>query len=116
LGNSGHFDLPFLYLRGGDRQIRISGTTDDKDKGGGVAVVAVSAIVFLPAGFFMTGTSARLPAGTIIKGFLDEDVPVMIAGGSAPVQTPLMASGPVAIAAAKTRTEHAVALVAATAK
>jgi hypothetical protein len=119
-GKSGHFDVRLLYLRVGDRQIRISGTTDDKGKAGGVAAVAVSAIVFLPAGFFMTGTSARLPAGTIIKGFLDEDVPVMFAGGSAPVQAPLVASGPVAVAAAapvaKTGTENAVALVAATVK
>ena len=75
-GKSGHFDLRLLYLRVGDRQIRISGIIDDKGTAGGVGAAAVSAIVFLPAGFFMTGTSARLPAGTIIKGSLDEDVPV----------------------------------------
>ena len=84
-GKSGHFDLRLLYLRVGDRQIRLSGTRDDKGKAGGVGAVAVSAIVFLPAGFFMTGTSARLPAGTVIKGFVDEDVPVAFAGTDAPV-------------------------------
>lgn len=93
-GKSGHFDLRLLYLRVGDRQIRISSTRDDKGKAGGVGAVAVSAIVFLPAGFFMTGTSARLPAGTVIKGFLDEDVPVAFAGSDAPV--PLIATSSVA--------------------
>ena len=90
-GKSGHFDVRLLYLRVGDRQIKVSGTTDDKGKAGGVGAVAVSAIVFLPAGFFMTGTSARLPAGTIIKGFLDEDVPVVMASGAVPVPAPLQA-------------------------
>jgi hypothetical protein len=83
-GKSGHFDIRLLYLRVNDRQIRITGIADDKGKAGGVAAVAVSAIVFLPAGFFMTGTSARLPAGTMIKGFLDEDVPVSFADGATP--------------------------------
>ena len=84
-GKSGHFDLRLLYLRAGDRQIRLSGTMNDKGKAGGVGAVAVSAIVFLPAGFFMTGTSARIPAGTLIRGTLDEDVPVTFAGNGAPV-------------------------------
>jgi len=47
----------------------------------------VSAIVFLPAGFFMTGTSARVPAGTIVKSFVDEDVPLaMPVAAMAPMQ------------------------------
>jgi len=71
---------------------------DDKGKAGGVGAVAVSAIVFLPAGFFMTGTSARLPAGTVIKGFLDEDVPVAFAGNDAPV--PIVASAAISPAPA----------------
>lgn len=79
-GKSGHFDVRLLYLRVGDRQIRLSGTLDDKGVAGGVGAAAVSAIVFLPAGFFMTGTSATMPAGTIIKGSVDEDVPVTFAG------------------------------------
>ena len=53
----------------------------------------MSAIVFLPAGFFMTGTSALLPAGTIIKSFVDEDVPLAM-----PVtqQAPLQVAVPAA--------------------
>ncbi len=97
-GKSGHFDVQLLYLRVGDRQIRLTGNADDKGKAGGAAAVAVSAIIFLPAGFFMTGTSARLPIGTVIKGFLAEDLPVSFAGSTAPV--PLVVAAPAAPAAA----------------
>ena len=83
-GKSGHFGIRLLYLRIGDRQIRLSGTLDDKGVALGLGAAAVSAIVFLPAGFFMTGTSPHMPAGTIIKGSLDEDVPVSCANATPP--------------------------------
>ena len=68
------------------RQIRLSGAFDDKGVAGGVGAVAVSAIVFAPAGFFMTGTSAKVAAGSIIKSFVDEDVPLsMPAAAEAPM-------------------------------
>lgn len=73
-GKSGRFLLRILYMTVNGRQIRISGGTDDKGVAGGAGAVAVSAIVFLPAGFFMTGTSAKLPAGTAMKAFVEEDV------------------------------------------
>lgn len=95
-GKSGHFDIRLLYLRVGNRQIRLSGTLDDKGTAGGVGAAAVSAIVFLPAGFFMTGTSARMPAGTIIKGYLDEDVPVVFPQASPPAPLVAAASAPAA--------------------
>jgi hypothetical protein len=78
-GKSGAFSGRVLFLRVGDRQIRMSGTFDDKGHAGGGAAVATSAIVFLPAGFFMTGTSASMKIGAPVKGFLDEDVPVQLA-------------------------------------
>lgn len=96
-GKSGHLGARLLYVTVNGRQIRLSGAFDDKGVAGGVGAVAVSAIVFLPAGFFMTGTSAKVPAGTIIKGFVDEDVPLAIqaaappplAVGTAPVAAPV---------------------------
>lgn len=75
-GKSGHLGARILYVTVNGRQIRLSGAFDDKGVAGGIGAVAVSAIVFLPAGFFMTGTSALVPAGTIIKSFVDEDVPL----------------------------------------
>jgi hypothetical protein len=78
-GKSGHVSLRVLYVTVNGRQIRLSGAIDDKGVAGGVAAVAVSAVVFLPAGFFMTGTSAKLPVGTAFKAFLDEDLALEIA-------------------------------------
>ena len=83
-GKSGHLGARLLYVTVNGRQIRMSGAFDDKGVAGGIGAVAVSAIVFLPAGFFMTGTSARVPAGTVIKGFVDEDVPLAIQAGAPP--------------------------------
>lgn len=92
-GKSGAFSGRVLYLRVGDRQIRMSGQFDDKGHAGGGAAVATSAIVFLPAGFFMTGTSASMKIGTPVSGFLDEDVPVQLAA-TAPAAAPLQAVAP----------------------
>jgi hypothetical protein len=89
-GKSGHLSARVLYVTVNGRQIRLSGAFDDKGVAGGVGAVAVSAIVFLPAGFFMTGTSARVPAGTIIKSFVDEDVPLAM---------PVAAQAPMAVGA-----------------
>jgi hypothetical protein len=86
-GKSGHLGARILYVTVNGRQIRLSGAFDDKGVAGGVGAAAVSALVFLPAGFFMTGTSAMVPAGAIIKAFVDEDVPLaMPATASAPLQ------------------------------
>lgn len=90
-GKSGHLGARILYVTVNGRQVRLSGAFDDKGKAGGVGAAAVSALVFLPAGFFMTGTSALVPAGTIVKGFVDEDVTLSMA--AAP-QAPLAVAAP----------------------
>lgn len=92
-GKSGHLSARILYMTVYGRQIRLSGTFDEKGSAGGVGAVAVSAFVFLPAGFFMTGTSARVPAGTIVKSFLEEDVPLAM---PAAAQAPLPVAPPAA--------------------
>ena len=78
-GKSGQLGARVLYVTVNGRQIRLSGAFDDKGVAGGIGAAAVSAIVFLPAGFFMTGTSARVPLGTSVKAFIDEDVPLALA-------------------------------------
>jgi hypothetical protein len=75
-GKSGRFRARLLFLDLNGRRIRLSGTFDDKGHAGGALAGTVSAIAFLPAGFFMTGTSAHLAAGTPVKGYIDEDVPL----------------------------------------
>lgn len=92
-GKSGKLAARVLYVTVNGRQIRLTGAFDDKGVAGGVGAVAVSAIVFLPAGFFMTGTSARIPVGAAVKGFVDEDVQLSLAAsGPAPMVVAVPAS------------------------
>lgn len=75
-GKSGHFSARVLYTRVGDRQIRLFGMFNEHGSTGTAGVLA--AIAFVPiAGFLVTGTSARMPAGTPIKAFLDEDLTLL---------------------------------------
>lgn len=82
-GKSGHINARVLNVRVGDRLIRLTGTFDDKGVTGTAGVVA--AIAFVPiAGFFMTGTSAKIPAGGGVRGFLDEDLTIAMPAAVAP--------------------------------
>jgi hypothetical protein len=90
-GKSGRINARMLYVTVGDRKIRLRGVFDDKGVTGTAGVVA--AIAFVPvAGFFTTGTSASLPLGAGVKGFVDEDVPLRIADATAPA--PLVVAVP----------------------
>jgi hypothetical protein len=72
-GKSGYINARVVSLRLGDRNVRLSGTFDDKGVTGTGGVVA--AIAFIPiAGFITTGTSAMIASGSGVKGFLDEDI------------------------------------------
>ena len=74
-GKSGRIVGRVLNVRVGDRLIRLTGSFDDKGVTGTAGVVG--AVVLLPiAGFFMTGTSAKIPAGGGVKAFLDEDLTI----------------------------------------
>ncbi len=76
-GKSGKLEAKLLYARVNGRQIRLSGTFDDKGVTGTAAVVGAIALIPI-AGFFTTGTSAVLPMGGPVKGFIDEDVELAI--------------------------------------
>ncbi len=83
-GKSGHIGAQILYVQVNGRQIRLNGTFDDKGVTGTAGVVA--AIAFIPiAGFFTTGTSANIPSGGSVKGFVGEDVPLSFSAATAPV-------------------------------
>jgi hypothetical protein len=106
-GKSGHLAARILYMTVYGRQIRLTGNFDDKGVAGGWGAAAVSAFVFLPAGFFMTGTSAKVPAGTVVKSFVDEDVPLAmpaVVQGPLPVPAP---AGPMPVpASASGQAQH----------
>lgn len=94
-GKSGKINARVLHVRVGDRTIRLTGQVDDKGKAGGVGAVAVSAVVFAPAGFFMTGTSAKVPLGAPVSAFVDEDVLLAFAATTpAPLAVGAPASSP----------------------
>jgi hypothetical protein len=92
-GKSGRFTAQLTHLTVGGRQVRLTGTFDDKGTTGTAGVVG--AVALLPiAGFFMTGTSAHLPVGAPVTGFIGEDVPLNFAAVepapmTVPVSTPL---------------------------
>jgi hypothetical protein len=90
-GKSGRIEARVLNARVGDRLVRLSGTFDDKGVTGTAGVVG--AVVLLPiAGFFLTGTSANIPAGSGVKAFLDEDLRIAAAPAApTPIMTPAVA-------------------------
>ena len=107
-GKSGHLAARMLYTTVNGRQIRLSGAFDDKGVAGGVGAAAVSALVFLPAGFFMTGTSAIMPVGAQVKGFVDEDVQLSVPTAAPAPLAVAQVSPPLAVApAASTATTNA---------
>lgn len=90
-GKSGKLNAKLLYLRVNGRQIRLTGAFDDKGTTGTAGVVG--AIAVLPiAGFFMTGTSAELPAGAAVNGFVDEDIELAMAAAAPPMTVPVPAA------------------------
>lgn len=92
-GKSGHIKARLLHVTVGGRKVRLRGVFDDKGVTGTAGVVA--AIAFVPvAGFFTTGTSATLPLGAGVKGFIDEDVTLVVANAPTAAPTPQAAPQP----------------------
>jgi hypothetical protein len=77
-GKSGRLEFRPLYLALGDRQVPISTRKMTKEKGEtGTAGVVASIVVMPLAGFFVTGTSAKIPRGSTVDAELSEDLPVV---------------------------------------
>lgn len=96
-GKSGHIGAQILYVQVNGRQIRMTGTFDDKGVTGTAGVVAAIALIPI-AGFFTTGTSANIPSGGSVKGFVNEDVPLSFAAATMPVPlTVAPAAAPMAV-------------------
>lgn len=88
-GKSGKINARILWVRANGRQIRLSGQLDDKGVTGTAGVVG--AVLVAPiAGFFITGTSAEIPAGAVLTAYLDEDLPLSFF--QQPVSEPVRAS------------------------
>lgn len=83
-GRSGKIEGRILNMTLNGRTVRMSGAFDDKGVTGTAGVVA--AVVLVPiVGFFVTGTSARIPAGGEVSAYIDEDVVFSVTAAPAPV-------------------------------
>lgn len=83
-GKSGRIEARVVSLRANGRTIRLTGAIDDKGVTGTAGVVG-AAILVPVVGFFVTGTSARLPAGGGVTAFTEEDVSFALENAPAPM-------------------------------
>lgn len=97
-GKSGRINGRVLYVQANGRQIRMSGQLDDKGRTGTAGVVASIAVIPV-AGFFVTGTSARIPMGGAVSGFIDEDVPLAFVSSATMPMVVGTPAAPLAVAA-----------------
>lgn len=92
-GRSGRLEVRLLNVRANGVTIPIRGGVADRGETGTAGVVA--SIVVLPiAGFFVTGTSATLPAGSAFTGQTESDLPVSFPDQAALQPTTLQATQP----------------------
>lgn len=83
-GKSGKFEIEITHVDVGARRIPLEGKF--RQEGEGNTVATIGAVVVLPvAGFFLTGKSGRMAAGTELTVFTAEDLKVQF-DGPAPVQ------------------------------
>ena len=93
-GKSGKLDTQVTSVRVNGTEIALRGTVAQKGETGSVGVIG--AIAFLPiAGFFVTGTSAELPAGTNYNAFVVNDMPLAFAGPAAATASVYAVTAPV---------------------
>jgi len=80
-GKSGGITARVLYVEANGRQIRVTGSFTNRGETGTTGVIA--SVAFVPvAGFFVTGTSAKIAPGTHVTAFIGEEVPVQFADAS----------------------------------
>jgi len=96
-GKSGKIDTRLLYVVAGDQRIPLTGNTNEAGEGGTGATVAVAVVAGVFSAF-VTGKSAVLPAGTLMTGHLENDVPV----AAAPAPPALVVAPPAAPVVATT--------------
>jgi hypothetical protein len=114
-GKSGRIGARLIYVQANDRRLRLSGSMDDKGVTGTGGVVAAAVLVPV-VGFFVTGTSAEIAAGSNTTGFLEEDVPVAFASAPAPMVVQPAVAAPIAAPAGTSLTVSAAPAVASAAK
>lgn len=83
-GKPGRIEARLLYVNAGERQIGLDGAIEDSGKRNRTAALAGAALIFPTVGIWVTGTSARLAAGSAAIGYVDNDGPDDALASSAP--------------------------------
>jgi len=82
-GRSGILETRLVSVRAGDHDIRLSGAAGDRGRSGTAATIGavlLSPLIVAPfVGFFVTGTSAVIPANTTTVAYTAEEVPLALA-------------------------------------
>ena len=76
MGKAGKLEVRVLFVEVGGARIRLDGTARDRGESGVAPVALAAPLIGVSAGFF-TGTSAVIPAGSPIDGFVFKDVPLV---------------------------------------
>jgi hypothetical protein len=117
-GKSGKLDARILFVVVGENHIPMDGKANEAGEAGTAGVVAAGLFLW-PVMPFITGTSATLPIGTPMAGFVENDiplvaavtppappmsvpmvVPVVAAAAPAPAAAPVAATAPATVTAA----------------
>lgn len=106
-GKSGGITARVLYIEANGRQIRVNGTFNDRGETGTAGVIASVALVPV-AGFFVTGTSAKIAPGTRVLGFIAEEVPVTFGAGPSATPDPVAPPTPTPTATPVAAKSHSV--------
>ena len=72
-GKKGKVDIALLYVQTPAGPIRLTGKSNDEGTSGAITSFATIALVS-PLGFLVHGTSARIPAGALVRGYLAQDL------------------------------------------
>jgi hypothetical protein len=76
MGKRGRLDVRVLFVEVGGTRIRLDGTASDRGRSGAAPVALAAPLIGVSAGFF-TGTSAVIPAGSPIDGYVFTDLPLV---------------------------------------
>ncbi|PSJ40643.1 hypothetical protein [Allosphingosinicella deserti] len=76
MGKAGKLEVRILFVEAGGARIRLGGRAVDKGKASTGPVVA-GTVLLGPLASFVQGTSAQIPAGTAVLGFVYADVSLM---------------------------------------
>jgi hypothetical protein len=75
MGKRGRLEVRVLFVEVGGARIRLDGMASDRGRSGAAPVALAAPLIGVSAGFF-TGTSAVIPAGSAIDGWVYNDVPL----------------------------------------